>query len=520
MIGALVIVFREVLEAALVIGVVAAAVKGLPRRGRLVTAGVVLGVAGAALVAGGIDVLSRFAHGTGQELFEAGVLGAAGLMLAWHNVWMAEHGREMTVRLKALGSDVAAGREPVTMLVAVTALAVLREGSEVALFLYGIAASGASGLQLLGGGLAGLACGAATGFVLFAGLSRIPLKRLFQVSSLIILFIAAGMLARGMEFLVQSGYVPPLVPDVWNTSWLLSGGSILGRSLGALVGYTPTPSLMQVLVWLGSLAGIAVLMALKSGRVRLRPATASAPALLALAGIAGVLAAPAPARAGDYKVYSPHIVKGESELEARAFNGWGTGPRSGPGEGLKLAVGRAFTGWWATELYATGEQEYGESLKLEEFEWENRFQLTPQGKYWADFGIINENEIPRHRGDPYEIKVGPSIEKDFGRLTTRLNLLAAHQYGRHAAAGVELDYRAQVEYRWRRHWSPVIEAYGEPVGRIGSYGSPRQQIGPGVTGRFLTGAGTGLRYSVVALVGASAAAPDATLVGRLEYEFY
>lgn len=264
MIGALIIVFREVLEAALVIGVVAAAVEEIPHRGRLVAAGVGLGALGAALVASGIDVISGFAHGTGQELFGAGVLFAAGLMLAWHNIWMAEHGREMTARLKTLGADVVAGRASVVMLLAVTALAVMREGSEVALFLYGIAASGVTNLQLLSGSLLGLGCGVAAGFVLFAGLSRIPLKRLFQVSGAIILFIASGMLARGVAFLVQAGYVPALMPRVWDSSAILSGNGILGRSLAALIGYTPAPSLTQVLVWAASFAVIGGLMFVKS----------------------------------------------------------------------------------------------------------------------------------------------------------------------------------------------------------------------------------------------------------------
>lgn len=274
MIGALVIVFREVLEAALVIGVVAAAVEGLPHRGRLVAAGVGLGALGAALVASGIDVISDFANGTGQELFAAGVLFAAGLMLAWHNVWMAEHGREMTTKLKTLGADVIAGRASVVMLLAVTALAVMREGSEIALFLYGIAASGVQGIQLLIGSLLGLACGVAAGFVLYAGLSRIPLKRLFQVSGAIILLIASGMIARGAEFLVQAGYVPPLIPRVWDSSAVLSGNGILGRSLAALIGYTPAPSLTQILVWSASFLVIGGLMVMKSEGVKLRRAEA------------------------------------------------------------------------------------------------------------------------------------------------------------------------------------------------------------------------------------------------------
>lgn len=265
MIGALIIVFREVLEAALVVGVVAAAVKGLPHRGRHVTVGIALGVAGAILVAIGLDVISRFAHGHGQELFQAAVLLAAGLMLAWHNIYMAAHGRELTQRLKVLGTEVIAGRASVTMLVGVTAIAVMREGSEVALFLYALAAGGATQAHLLAGSVLGLLVGVATGFILFAGLSRIPVKRLFQVSGVIILFIAAGMIAHSAEFLVQIGWLPSLVTHVWDSSFLISGGSILGRSLEALAGYTPSPSLMQVFVWIGSFILIALLMAWKSG---------------------------------------------------------------------------------------------------------------------------------------------------------------------------------------------------------------------------------------------------------------
>ena len=520
MIGSFVIVFREILEAALVIGIVAAAVKGLPHRGRWVTLGVALGIAGAAAVAAGIGEISRFAHGSGQEIFTAGVLFAAGLMLAWHNVWMAEHGREMAVRLKTLGSNVLAGSESLVMLVGVTALAVMREGSEIALFLYGIAASGVNDSQLLGGSLLGLAAGVAVGFLLFAGLSRIPMKRLFQVSGLIILFISAGMIARGAQFMVQGGFLPPLVDRVWDSSSIISGNGILGRSLAALVGYTPAPSLLQILFWIGSFSVIGGFMLARSGRLRPAHRRGGVAAALAMLAAGAAASVPIRAHAADYQVYSPSVVVGESELEARGFTSWGTNADTGVQKGVQFAYGHAFTGWWATELYATGEQEYGESLKLEEFEWENRFQLTPQGKYWINVGLINENEIPRFGHDPYTVKFGPILGKDFGRVTALLNLLAAHEYGTNARPGVEFEYRARLEYRWRRDFSPMIEAYGEPVGRTGAYGNPRHQLGPGVTGQIRLGPGDSLRYGVVALFGASHAAADGTLVARLEYEFY
>lgn len=256
MIGALVIVFREVIEAALVVGIVAAAVKGLPRRGRRVCEGVALGVAGAAAVAVGLGFISHLEGGRGQELFQAAVLLLAGLLLAWHNLYMASHGRAVARHLTTLGGEVLAGTAPVTMLIGVTAIAVMREGSEVALFLFALVAGGTSGINLLTGALIGLLCGVAVGFVLYLGLSRISIRRLFQVSGWIILFIAAGMIARSAEYLVAIGYLPALAPRIWDSSALLSGSSIVGRSLSALVGYTPSPSLMQVAVWCAALLGI------------------------------------------------------------------------------------------------------------------------------------------------------------------------------------------------------------------------------------------------------------------------
>lgn len=269
MLSSFIIVFREVLEAALVIGIVSAAVKGLPHRGKWISLGVFLGVLGASAVAAGIGTISSLANGNGQALFSAGVLLIAGGMLAWHNIWMAQHGRELATKLKTVGADILAGNESMIMLVVVTALAVLREGSETALFLYGIVANGATDINLVGGSLLGLGAGVVVGFLLFAGLSQIPLKRLFQVSGWLILFIAAGMLARGAQFLVQGGLLPSLVNPLWNTSSVISGNSLAGRSLGALLGYTPSPSLMQFLVYLVSLMLIGGFMIIKNREPRI-----------------------------------------------------------------------------------------------------------------------------------------------------------------------------------------------------------------------------------------------------------
>ena len=173
MLGALVIVFREVIEAGLIIGIVLAT-RGVAGRGNWVAAGVVAGVLGAGVVALFAEAIANAFEGSGQELLNASVLGAAVVMLMWHTAWMARHGREMAAEMAAVGAAVTAGQRPMTALAVVVGLAVLREGSEVVLFLYGVLAAGTSGSSLFVGGLLGLAAGAAFTALTYYGLLSIP----------------------------------------------------------------------------------------------------------------------------------------------------------------------------------------------------------------------------------------------------------------------------------------------------------------------------------------------------------
>ena len=142
MFSSAVIVFREVLEASLIIGIIAAATRTMPHRARWIVAGVLAGVAGSAVVAALTGQISEMAEGSGQELFNAGILGLAVLMLAWHNIWMARHAVELVRDAKQVGAAVSRGDREMSALAIVIALAVLREGAETVLFLYGVIAAG------------------------------------------------------------------------------------------------------------------------------------------------------------------------------------------------------------------------------------------------------------------------------------------------------------------------------------------------------------------------------------------
>lgn len=261
--AALLIVFREVFEAGLIVGIVLAVTAGVAGRGRWLAGGVVAGVLGAGLVALFTEGLSQLFGGSGQEIFNASILAFAVVMLTWHNVWMARHGRDLAAELKAAGAAVVAGSKSLAALAVVVAIAVLREGSEVVLFLYGVAAAqGGASWGMVAGGLLGLVLGVLVCFATYLGLIAVPARYLFAVTSTLIAFLAAGLAAQAVVFLQQAGLVTALGETVWDTSWLLSDSSLLGRALHTLIGYVAEPSAMQLLVYLATLGTIATLMRL------------------------------------------------------------------------------------------------------------------------------------------------------------------------------------------------------------------------------------------------------------------
>ena len=254
MLAALIIVFREVFEAGLIIGIILAVTRTVPGRSQWIIAGVMAGALGACLVAAFAGALSSLFTGMSQEVFNAMILGVAVVMLTWHNVWMARHGKELAGDMRATGLAVAEGSKSLLALAIVVGIAVLREGSEVALFLYGVVTSdGGSSENLALGGAIGLALGALVCLLTYQGLLRIPPRPLFKVTTILISLLAAGMAAQAASFLERANWLNALDSIVWDTGWLLPDHSLLGRTLHTLIGYTDQPTVMQLSVYLSIL---------------------------------------------------------------------------------------------------------------------------------------------------------------------------------------------------------------------------------------------------------------------------
>lgn len=260
MFGTAVIVFREVLEAAIIIGIVSAATRDVPRRNYWLFAGLMIGLLGSAFVAASTDVIAEFASGIGQELFNAIVLGIAVVMLAWHSIWMSTHGAELAAHARNVGTNIREGRSESSILMIVVGLAVLREGSETVLFLYGIAASGSDTLSnMLIGGFIGTFMGVAVGYTIYAGLLRVPMRWFFATTATLVLLLAAGMASTAARFLIQADLLPSMASPLWDTSQLIPENGLFGMLLHSLIGYDARPSGMQVMFY------VAVLLLILTG---------------------------------------------------------------------------------------------------------------------------------------------------------------------------------------------------------------------------------------------------------------
>ena len=519
MIAVAIIVFREVLEASLIVSIVLAASKGVRVRGLWISAGIALGTLGACIVAGFAAEIAAAVAGMGQEVFNASILFAAVGMLGWHNVWMGRHGKEMAMEANALGRDVASGARPLYALALVVGIAVLREGSEVVLFLYGLAAAGGGGVvNMLGGGAIGLIGGAIVGSGLYLGLLRIPTRYLFSVTSWMILLLASGLASQGAAFLTQADMLPALGNDIWDTSWLLSEDSMLGRVLHILVGYVARPEGIQLVFWSATLITLLALMRWFSHAPPRAVARAAIILVLATLGFGFTRSAWA-----DFTIHPPIVEYQEFEVEHNGSYTFDPNPANKHNETGTLELGYGFLPWWGSELeFAWSRTASDPPRRLDEVNFENTFQLADQGEYWLTPGVFAEIGKSARVGNADHFEVGPTLQKEWGETVHVLNLFFEHQFGPdNDAKNVDLNYAWQSLWTVSQHFQPGVEVFGD-AGQLDQIPGIRDQelrAGPVTYGKVSFGQRLGeLRYGVGYLFGLTHATEKGALKWNLEWE--
>ena len=521
MVASALIVFREVLEAALVVGIVMAASRGVTGRGRWISGGCLAGLIGACIVAVFANAISSALEGMGQEIFNASVLFAAVVMLGWHNVWMGSHGRELARHASELGRSVNKGGRPIYALAFVCCLAVLREGSEVVLFLYGIAASQTGAGQMWAGGLLGLAGGVAAWAALYAGLLRIPARYLFVVTSWMILLLAAGMAAQGAGYLVQADVLPSLGGQLWDTSAILSERGIVGQTLHTLIGYIARPEGVQVLFYFATIALIGGLMLLVTDEpTDSKTSKQAAGTAAGVVACALILVTAEPSRAA-FKVYSPIVIGHEWELETRGTVDNDSSTSKDHKQKQIYELGYAPTDRWATAIFAELEKPPGGSLKTESIAWENIFQLFEQGEKWIDAGLYGEYEAST-RGGPDKLEAKLLLEKPVGRFVNTANVIFEKEVGSGAEDSVELGYAWRTGLRLMPQLEPSVEAFGEfgPIDDFKSGSQQKHNIGPVMRGLLGVWGNMHVRYELGYLFGLTDGTANGQLKWLLELEGY
>lgn len=520
MLASLIIVFREIFEASLIIGIVAAATRTVPNRTKWLVGGLLTGLAGAIIVAASAGTISTMLEGRGQEIFNAAILFLAVAMLAWHNIWMSSHGKALASELKGMSADVITGARPLYAVSIAVGLAVMREGSEIALFMYGIAAGGTENSQLLLGGLVGLLLGAGVGYALYRGLIHLSTQLLFTVTGLMILLLACGMASQGALALVQADILPPLGRAVWDSSSILSERSVFGNVLHSLVGYSARPLPIQLLFYLLTLTLTGGMMLfMRNASSKLVPAAAIAAGVF----IGGSFAANE-AHASSANVYSPYVEKGELEIEYKGTLTFDDDPTMDNQQKDKLAIGYGVTDYLAVELYGEWKKSPGRSRYFEATEIEARFQLTEPNEHWADLGFLVEFERPDNNANASKVGFGPLIAKDCGNQTTTANLIFESEVGDKATGSLEFEYALQHRWRLDEAFEPAIEVFGEfgEITNLMPFAHGEHKAGPAVQGKFrnVFGLPGAVKYDVGYLVGLTGDTAEGTLKTVLEYELH
>lgn len=248
-----IVVFREILEISLIIGILSAATKEISGRGKWIIGGLTLGAIISITLAFFTDTISESLDGAGQEFFNGLILLSAAFMISWTVIWMQKHAKSLSGELKKLSNSVKSGKKPLYALLIVVLLSSLREGLEIVLFTYSYYISGTPITNVILGLIIGALSGGLIGFLLYLGILKAFGKYFFTVTTWLLVFLSSGIAAQGVGFWVNANLLPALKNPLFDLSDFLPQTELVGRLLNIFLGYMDKPSGMQVIFYLSNL---------------------------------------------------------------------------------------------------------------------------------------------------------------------------------------------------------------------------------------------------------------------------
>ncbi len=253
-----IVVFREILEISLIIGILTAATKDIQGRAKWILSGLGLGIFASLLLALSTDKISESLDGMGQEFFNGLILISAAVMIGWTVLWMQKHARSISGELKKLSTSIREGKKPLYVLLVVVFLSVLRESAEIVLFSYSYYVYGTLVSEITLGLIVGITLGSAAGAALYFGILKAFGKYFFIVTTWILIFLSAGISAQGIGFWINANIVPALANPAFDASEILSQQSFFGKFLHIFFGYIDQPAGAQLIAYFTTLSVLIV----------------------------------------------------------------------------------------------------------------------------------------------------------------------------------------------------------------------------------------------------------------------
>jgi high-affinity iron transporter len=253
-IGTFIISWRESIEAALLVGILMVYLQKIGQQKKFVYIyiGVLFGILSSLLFGYLSTRISFLFEGAGEEIFSAAILILAVIILTYMVVWMSDQAKHLKGKIQQKVDSVLEEKK----LWALSFLAfsgVFREGIETVLFMWGILIQnpGTTSFSLaVMSGTFGIILAVLMAWLFFRGFGHLDMKRFFQITGLILLFMSAGMLVAAVGKLESAGWIPSLFNRIWDSSWLIDERTLFGHLFSGFLGYRAKPTLMEVLVYL------------------------------------------------------------------------------------------------------------------------------------------------------------------------------------------------------------------------------------------------------------------------------
>jgi high-affinity iron transporter len=258
------VIFRECLEISLLLAIILAVTKSVDNSRFFVVLGAIIGVILSAFVAMGANFITQYFSYLGDEILDSIIILSTAILINWTVIWMQGYNHKIKNHFSQISKDITAGIASKLTIVLVVASTILREGIEIILFVYSIVSVGKLPVNdYLIGLFAGMSFGFLSGYVIYKGLIQYAGKYIFQISTILLTFVAAGLAAEGAGILTSCGLVEFGSNILWDSSYFVNNNSMVGKVLKIIIGYDARPNLLQIIFYLASIAMTLLFMQLR-----------------------------------------------------------------------------------------------------------------------------------------------------------------------------------------------------------------------------------------------------------------